>query len=83
MTRVSAQISLYPLRRTSIGPVIRDALRTLEQHQLEVEVGEMSTTVRGDDDEVFAALQEAFQQATREGDTVMTVTVSNACPESA
>lgn len=82
MTRVSAQISLYPLRRTSIGPAIRDALRTLKQHQLEVQVGEMSTTVRGDDAEVFVALHEAFRQAAGEGDTVMTVTVSNACPES-
>jgi uncharacterized protein YqgV (UPF0045/DUF77 family) len=77
---VMAQISLYPLRQASIGPVIREAVRTLRQHGLEARVGEMSTLVWGEEQAVFAALEDAFHQATERGDTVMTVTLSNACP---
>jgi uncharacterized protein YqgV (UPF0045/DUF77 family) len=77
---VMAQISLYPLRQASIGPVIREAVRTLRQHGLEARVGEMSTLVWGEEQAVFAALEDAFHQATELGDTVMTVTLSNACP---
>ena len=75
-----AQVSLYPLRQASIGPVIREAVRTLRQHGLEARVGEMSTLVWGEEHVVFAALEDAFHQAAERGDTVMTVTLSNACP---
>ena len=40
----------------------------------------MSTLVWGEADVVFAALRAAFDQAAAVGDTVMTVTLSNACP---
>jgi uncharacterized protein YqgV (UPF0045/DUF77 family) len=78
---ITAQVSLYPLRQRSIGPVIRETMRVLEEHGLEVRVGEMSTLAWGEEAVVFAALQEAFHRAAEQGDTVMTVTVSNACPE--
>ncbi len=81
MARISAQVSLYPLRRTSIGPAIRAAVRTLKEHDLQVRVGEMSTLVWGEEDKVFAALQEVFRGAVEEGDAVMNITLSNACPE--
>lgn len=81
MDVISAQVSLYPLRQTSIGPPIREAVRVLRQHGLKMRSGEMSTLVWGEEGDVFAALQEAFDQATACGDTVMIVTLSNACPE--
>ena len=77
---ISAQISLYPLRQASIGPVIREAVPVLRQHGLEARVGEMSTLVWGEDRAVFAALEEVFHRAAEHGDTVMAVTLSNACP---
>jgi uncharacterized protein YqgV (UPF0045/DUF77 family) len=80
MSVTSAQVSLYPLRQASIGPAIREAIRALRQHGLEARIGEMSTLVWGEEQAVFAALEEAFHQATELGDTVMTVTLSNACP---
>ena len=80
MSMITAQVSLYPLRQSSIGPAIREAVRTLRQHGLETRVGEMSTLVWGDEDAVFAALQEAFHQAADCGDVVMAVTLSNVCP---
>lgn len=78
---MTAQISLYPLRQVSIGSTIREAVRVFERHGLEVRVGEMSTLVWGDENALFEALQQAFHQAAEQGDTVMCVTLSNACPE--
>lgn len=75
-----AQVSLYPLRQASLGPAIREAVRIMRQHGLEIRIGEMSTLVWGSEQAVFAALQEAFHVAAESGDTVMTVTFSNACP---
>jgi len=77
---ISAQVSLYPLRQVSIGPSIREAVRVFRGHGLETRIGEMSTLVWGEEQAVFAALQEAFHRATERGDAVMTVTFSNACP---
>jgi len=78
---ITAQVSLYPLRQASIGPAIRDAVRVFGKHDLEIRTGEMSTLVWGEEWAIFDALQEAFYQAAERGDTVMTVTISNACPE--
>ena len=80
MSVTTAQVSIYPLRQVSIGPAIREAVRILRQHGLETRIGEMSTLVWGEERAVFAALEEAFHRAAERGDTVMTVTFSNACP---
>jgi uncharacterized protein YqgV (UPF0045/DUF77 family) len=77
---ITAQVSLYPLRQVSIGPVIREVVRVFRQHGLETRIGGMSTLMWGEEQVVFAAMQEAFHRAAEHGDTVMTVTFSNACP---
>jgi uncharacterized protein YqgV (UPF0045/DUF77 family) len=77
---ITAQVSLYPLRQESIGPAILEAARVLREHGLEIRIGEMSTLVWGEEQAVFAALEEAFCRAAERGDTVMAVTLSNACP---
>jgi len=81
MGTITAQVSLYPLRQASIGSPIREAVRVFRQHGLETRIGEMSTLVWGEEQALFAALQEAFHQAAEGGDAVMVVTLSNACPE--
>lgn len=83
MGRVSAQVSVYPLRRRSIGPIIREAVRCFEEGGLNVRVGEMSTLIWGEEQVLFDAVQEAFDRASQHGDVVMNVTFSNACPEPA
>jgi hypothetical protein len=40
----------------------------------------MSSVVMGDDDQLFDALKTAFQEAAEQGEVVMIVTLSNACP---
>jgi len=79
--RIAAQVSLYPLRQTSIGPPIREAVRVFRERGLETRMGEMSTLVWGEEQAIFAALREAFHRAAERGDTVMTLTISNACPD--
>jgi uncharacterized protein YqgV (UPF0045/DUF77 family) len=78
--KVSAQISLYPLRQERLSPAI-DALReALERAGLDAQVGPMSTLVSGEAERVFGALRAGFERAAGAGPVAMTVTVSNACP---
>jgi uncharacterized protein YqgV (UPF0045/DUF77 family) len=77
---LSAQISLYPLRQERLSPAIEQLRERLAAAGLQPVVGPMSTVVTGEADALFAALRDAFLQATTTGHVVMTVTVSNACP---
>jgi tRNA-Thr(GGU) m(6)t(6)A37 methyltransferase TsaA len=80
MVEITAQVSVYPLRKAKLGPAIAKFLEIARQHGLEVVPGPMSTLVSGDDEKVFAALQDAFRSVGSDGQTVMVVTFSNACP---
>jgi uncharacterized protein YqgV (UPF0045/DUF77 family) len=77
---VSAQISIYPLRQEHLTPAVEAVQQVLRNSGLSVEPGLMSTYVMGEDQVVFAALQESFARACSTGHVVMTVTLSNACP---
>ncbi len=76
----SAQIAVYPLRQDRLTPAIEAVQQALRDHGLQAEPGPMSTYVAGEDQTLFAALQDAFARASRLGHVVMTVTLSNACP---
>jgi uncharacterized protein YqgV (UPF0045/DUF77 family) len=80
MNTISAEISIYPLRRRSIGKVIEGALNALRSYDVEVNTGSMSTDIVGEEIEVFSALRAGFLAARAAGDAVMVMTVSNACP---
>jgi uncharacterized protein YqgV (UPF0045/DUF77 family) len=80
MIRISAQVSLYPLGQKKLSPAINEALHIFGQHDLEVIPGSMSTLIFGNDEAIFSALQAAFRRATAQGQVVMVVTFSNACP---
>lgn len=77
---ISAQVSLYPLGQSDLGPAIEGFWQAMDEGGLEQERGAMSTLVWGDDEAVFAALREGFRRATGHGETIMVVTLSNACP---
>jgi uncharacterized protein YqgV (UPF0045/DUF77 family) len=76
---ITAQVSLYPLRRESLAPVIGETLDILRDSALEVEPDTMSTLLTGDETTIFDALREAFHQAAEKSEVVMVVTFSNAC----
>jgi uncharacterized protein YqgV (UPF0045/DUF77 family) len=80
MRNISAQISIYPLRRRSIGKVIKSALNALSTYDVEVNTGSMSTEIVGEEIEVFSALRASFLSVCAVSDAVLVMTVSNACP---
>jgi len=77
---LSAQVSLYPLRQPRLSPAIDEALDTLKVHGLDITPGAMSTLMAGDDEALFAGLKEVFRRTAEQGELVMVVTMSNACP---
>jgi uncharacterized protein YqgV (UPF0045/DUF77 family) len=80
MFGITAQVSLYPLRQDNLSPSIDAVVDALDRNGVESQTGAMSTLVWGDDEIVFPALMDAFRKAADIGETVMTITVSNACP---
>ena len=80
MKRISAQVSLYPLRQVKLAPLVDMAIQVFQKAGLSVEPGRMSTVVLGEREAVFAAVEEVFQTAAAQGDVVMQVSYSNACP---
>lgn len=77
---VSAQISVYSLRQQELRPAVDAVREALAARGLVAKVGPMSTVVTGDAATIFPAMREAFEAAAATGDTVLTMTVSNACP---
>lgn len=78
--RISAQISLYPLKQEKLSPAIEEAWKVMQGFCLQLKKGEMSTVVSGEAEKVFAALQAAFLRSAEKGPLSMVVILSNACP---
>ena len=79
----ACQFSLYPMRQPKLGPVLDIASAELRAVGLQPEVGTMSTYLEGSDEALFEGLKRAFRAAAAQGDVVLVVTVSNACPTKA
>lgn len=75
----TAQFSLYPLKTRDLGPPLDAAVAAVRERGIAVEVGAVSSTISGGDEELFGALRSAFQAAAAYGDVVLVATVSNAC----
>ena len=78
--KIQAEMSLYPLRTLTLAEPIERFVRHLRQSNLEVEMGTMSSRISGECKDLFHALGSAFEDAAHEGEMVLTVKVSNACP---
>jgi uncharacterized protein YqgV (UPF0045/DUF77 family) len=78
--KISAQVSLYPIRQPELSPAIEEALQVFRSKGLDVRQGTMSTLVVGEQDLVWDSLKDAWGHAAARGDLVMVVTFSNACP---
>lgn len=77
---LTAQVSLYPLRRPELSSTIDNTLEIFRQQGLEVTPGPMSSLIAGDSANIFRALQRAFQNVAEKSEVVMVTTFSNACP---
>ena len=77
---VQAEISLYPLRTDDPGHAIGMFLGKLNAAGLRLQPGKMSSIVAGDADVVFSTVGRAFKAAVENGQAVLVMKVSNACP---
>jgi len=78
---LSAQLSVYPLRQPSLSPTINQTLEALQNHNLRVIPGSMSTLILGKDAELWEGLEDAYSKAAGQGEVVMILAISNACPK--
>ncbi|MBS3735413.1 MAG: thiamine-binding protein [Phycisphaerae bacterium] len=77
---IQADVSVYPLRTTRLGPSINRFTEELRRKNVTVRVGEMSTALSGEVGDVFAAVGDAFARAADAADIVLVLKASNACP---
>jgi len=78
--RITAQVSLYPLRVPHLSPPIKSFVAALQQEGLEATIGTLSTSVEGEAEVFFKALAKAFALAAQEGHVVMSLTAANFRP---
>lgn len=81
---LSCQISLYPLAINDYDQIIVEALeeiRPFMKDGLTIDVGSMSTILKGPDRVVWQAVQAFFAKASEEGKNqlVLNMQVSNTC----
>lgn len=80
---ISCQVALYPLATEEFERVILNALeaiKDLQEQGLSIEVGAMSTVLRGPDQIVWQAVQDLFKEASRNGQQiVLNAQISNEC----
>jgi len=79
--KIQAEVSLYPLRTTTLSPTLDLFLQRLATKKLSLTQDAMSSRLSGEAAEVFTALSEAFNEAAQQCDVVLVVKASNACPE--
>ncbi len=77
---MGCQFSVYPLRQLEIGTPIREAVEAARTAGCSVRVGNLSTLMWGDEDQVFGALRAAFRAAQRTGSSVVIATLAAGIP---
>ena len=81
--KVQAQISIYPLKTSSLSEAIDEFCRKLKDKGLKVQTRTMDSFVIGASDVIFKSVREAFEQIAEKYDVVMDFKISNACPKEA
>lgn len=79
MRWMSCQIALYPLDTLESEHVIQNVLEQMDWGELEVQVGAMSTLLRGEQDQVLQKVREFYECAALKDKVVMNLTWSNHC----
>ena len=76
----SMELSLYPLEEAGIGLITNEFISVLEESDLTVTMGQMSTIVTGDSSKLFTALEKAYTMVAEKYGIVLVCKISNACP---
>ncbi len=75
---ITAEVSLYPVETPDSDEIIMESLKSLNGHQLQYDIGSLSTNLSGESEQVWSALRTLYAQAQMSGhEIVMVVTVSN------
>jgi uncharacterized protein YqgV (UPF0045/DUF77 family) len=74
---LTAEVSLYPQKTVNASQIINNSIDMLRQHELQTQVGSMSTWLQGTDEEVWAGLRALFNRASNQSEVNMVVTISN------
>ncbi|MBN2505757.1 MAG: thiamine-binding protein [Verrucomicrobia bacterium] len=77
---VEAEISLYPLSEEHLEHPVHDFVEVLKTHGCSVEIGPMSSIVKGDSQAVFEALRIGYEEAAQKGGVLLIVKACNVCP---
>jgi uncharacterized protein YqgV (UPF0045/DUF77 family) len=80
MKNVEAEVSLYPLTEDHLDHPVQDFSEILKKHGCTVEVGPMSSVVKGESSKVFEALRIGYEEAARKSACLLIVKACNACP---
>lgn len=64
-----AQLTYIPLYTEHPKEKVQDLLEFLAQHDVEVEVGYLSTTIKGESELVFQLIREIYDEMAMEGGT--------------
>jgi len=75
---LTAEVSLYPQKTTNASQIINSSLNSLNRHKLQADVGSISTKLQGSDEEIWAGLKTLFEEAKKQSEVNMVVTISNA-----
>lgn len=76
---ISLEISYYPLSE-DYGRAVKSFIGLLEQTELKVEPGKMSSVITGDYDSVMHELSTSMKALMEQYPSVFTLKISNACP---
>ncbi len=78
-TVVGCQFSVYPLRQMDVDTPVQGVIKAAAEH-CSVRVGNLSTLIWGDEDQVFAGLRAALRAAQTYGPAVVTATFAAGMP---
>ena len=60
--KIQAELSLYPLFQQDVVPVVNNYIDHLKEYDIKTDVGERSTHITGELEEVFKATKSAYEK---------------------
>ncbi len=79
MSVMTCQMALYPLNTRESSQVIAEILAQMDWQGVDVQVGSMSTVIRGEEKVVWEKIRVFYTLATRDHQIVLNLSVSNEC----
>lgn len=79
-TLASCEITYFPIQSENYLEEIRSVIKIIEAYEVEVEVGVLSTTIRGNSEIIFQMMKKIYDGMSMEGcNFTMSMMVSNIC----